>query len=446
MAKRWTEEEIQFLKDNCEGRTYIELAELMPNRTRGAIEYRCQDLGLNHAMKDGRRRNIWNKYEIEFLKDNHGIVELKDIGKHLGRDLSEVQYQITKLGINCQKIWSEEEIQILTRNVDSSNISGLESLLNFQKTPSQIYKKLSLLGLSALKTTEHKYSNLAEVFFAYKEILCGKQMKFGKSYRKEFDIILFKYYLYKNNIRLNRDYILNMRFGKVFQDAKLKNMIKSNWKSYYDFISCCFPKYKLKEYEFINLQVKDKFWHDDYNCIDNIKNGIKQLKRDNLIQEDAQILELDTNTTYKYFGRTMFAIRGIGILTHCLDILKIDYNDELFFDNTRFDSKEELSVYKFIKNELSQNIKKYKRSKMFNAKHSESYIPDFIICESDILIEYFGLYVDRDYHVIKEYKNRTHRKIEYYATLSNYNFVALYPEDLEDSFKGVREKLTSFLL
>lgn len=442
----WTEEDEQFLKDNCKGRTYDELAKLMPNRTRSSIEFRCQQLGLNKYIKDGRQKTEWTDEEIKFLKTNHGKIEIKDMAKLLKKSKAAINYKIRDLDINCQRIWSDEEIEILKMNANHRDIYDLERLLGFNKTRRQIYKKLSNLGLNTNRAKVIKYQGLPEVFKDYKRILDGEIKGFTKQYPKEYDIILFKYYLKRTNINPTKEWVYNLHFSKFLRECKLWSRIKKQWYFSFEFISACFPRYNLKEYDFKILQVREGFWDKDYNCFDNIREGIKRLYRDGIIQHDSQILNLDFNTIYQYFSRTMIYYKGIGILYAYLDFFNIKYNKRLIHDEIKFDSMEELSVYKYIKHNFFQNIEKYKGTMFYNKKNNESYIPDFIIKDKNIIIEYFGLYVNREHEFIKDYRNKTHRKIKYFNNIEGYEFIDLYPDDLKNDFEGVRNKLTPFIM
>ena len=82
----------------------------------------------------------------------------------------------------------------------------------------------------------------------------------------------------------------------------------------------------------------------------------------------------------------------------------------------------------------------------YNKEFNESYIPDFIIKDKNIIIEYFGLYVDKNHEFIENYKRKTHRKIKYFINIEGYEFIDLYPDDLKNDFEGVRKKLTPFIM
>lgn len=110
-----------------------------------------------------------------------------------------------------------------------------------------------------------------------------------------------------------------------------------------------------------------------------------------------------------------------------------------------FDSIEESQIddilHKKFKNVLYNQNNTEKTIKI------EGKVPDWFVFTNNAcyLIEYFGLYVDRDNKInnsrINDYKERTDEKLEKYKELKGYKFVGLYPEDLDNNFEGIYDKL-----
>jgi len=445
-GKRWTNEEISILKKEACGKTYAELLKYLPHRTRSAIEYRCQKLGLNTYIRHQNDKS-WSSEDIAFLKNNHGILEISEIANKLNRTSGAINYQISKLGMNCRKIWSKEEVQKLLLYHKVYNISQMEELLKFNKTKKQIRKKLSLLQISVCKTTKYKYNNLIEVFEDYKKILEGSIKRFKNSYSKEYDILLFKYYLKKNNIVPNKEWVYNLSFSKILTKAKLHGSIKRNWGTYYNFISHCFSSYELKEYNFKKLPVPNGFWEVNYNCYDHISFIIDTMIEESVISCPSQIINMGSCELKKYFNKTMLSTRGVNIFCQYLDFKNIKYYNKNYWDGIKFDSMEEMNVYRYIKNSLGINIKKYQGDSFYNKKYQEGYIPDFILNINDtpLYVEYFGMYIlNKKHKIFKKYIEKTHRKNEYFNSLKDIDYLALYPEDLQDNFKGIKEKIMPF--
>ena len=69
MAKRWTQEEIEYLKKEYSGKSNKELCEKM-NRTLSQIEHKSVKLGLKKSKELlNKVYNAWTKEEIQILKN-----------------------------------------------------------------------------------------------------------------------------------------------------------------------------------------------------------------------------------------------------------------------------------------------------------------------------------------------------------------------------------------
>lgn len=491
MAKRWTEDDMQFLRDNYKtmpldeqsislkrsvtslmskarkmglkrgrywtnlqktilfdnlDKTYEELSELIPCKTLSEITAYCQ----NKKIRTGSYQKKWSKEEEDILKQStysKTIEDVYDLIPHRSKDSIRGKLQGMGISVKNEKYWTPYEEDYLRSNLSEKTVHEISIALN--RSEVAIYKKASNLELILVRDEFVYYNNLSEVFNDYKKILSGEIGGFRRRYDPYYDIILFKYYLKKNNITPTKKWVYNIHFSIFLSECKLWGKIKSNWHSSFEFISACFPKYNLKEYNFKTLRVREGFWLKDYNCYDNIRQGISELYTDNIIENDAQILDLDIETTYRYFHSSMICLRGIKIFYKYLEFYNIPYSNQVYYDNTRFDSMEEMSVYKHIKLNINNNIIKYTGKLFYNDLHKEGYYPDFILSFSNkkIIIEYFGLYKKSseshsDY--IKDYNNKTHRKIEYFKNIKGYDFIDLYPEDLKNNYLGVSQKLASF--
>ncbi|MED2945330.1 hypothetical protein P4284_24025 [Bacillus swezeyi] len=131
-----------------------------------------------------------------------------------------------------------------------------------------------------------------------------------------------------------------------------------------------------------------------------------------------------------------------------------DFNVFITSDGFICDSLEEVDIYEFIKNEMKiKHIQPigvdYKSEHSFvlsNKGRGRWYTPDFVISSEwgkIVYIEYFGMYVENPPNaLLKRYKNKTMKKIDYYKNIKEYDFIFLFPEDLKNNFYGVRQKLS----
>jgi hypothetical protein len=130
------------------------------------------------------------------------------------------------------------------------------------------------------------------------------------------------------------------------------------------------------------------------------------------------------------------------------------WNESDFYSNLRtsdgyiVDSYEELYIHEFLIKHI-QNIKYYdnnskKEYKRYNEKYNEYYVADWLI-NGHIIVEYFGWCKEESYDnntLIRNYIDKTRRKIEFYQSLPSDGFLAIYPEDITDSFQGLKNKLS----
>jgi hypothetical protein len=139
----------------------------------------------------------------------------------------------------------------------------------------------------------------------------------------------------------------------------------------------------------------------------------------------------------------------------------------LSFDNEEFDSYKEKDVYEFIK--LNTNLKyiesigtqHYKGKYIFELDDDYEYTrfcPDFVINYIDdnnkkvklskpIIIEYYGMYEENNPNsLIKKYIQKTKTKEQFYKSRNDIYYIGLFPEDIEQNFKGLIEKLSSFFM
>lgn len=97
--------------------------------------------------------------------------------------------------------------------------------------------------------------------------------------------------------------------------------------------------------------------------------------------------------------------------------------------------------YFFYYHKLSyRTISNAEGKERFALKENHFFVPDWIIEgeEKPIVVEFFGYYTE-------EYKEKTARKIEYYKAMEDIEFVSVFPEDLTDNYKGLREKLVPLI-
>jgi hypothetical protein len=112
----------------------------------------------------------------------------------------------------------------------------------------------------------------------------------------------------------------------------------------------------------------------------------------------------------------------------------------------KFDSVEEEQIYNLLKDEFDNVI--YNKRNTDNTVKFCGMIPDYLVFNDKecIICEYFGLYVpDKagNNKRINDYIKKTDNKIEKYNNVG-YKKIFMYPDDIKDDMRGVKEKINIF--
>lgn len=91
-SRRWTKDEIIFIKENYENMSRGELAHKL-NRTYSAVDSKILELGIK------KQGNNWTEKEIEFIKTNHSMMNYSEMAKILNRTKNAVQLKCNRLGL-----------------------------------------------------------------------------------------------------------------------------------------------------------------------------------------------------------------------------------------------------------------------------------------------------------------------------------------------------------
>lgn len=99
--KKWSQEEIDFIKNNYLIMSHKEIG-LALNRTEGAIRTKCFHLDLC------KKESEWSNDEISFLKNNYSTMTQNEIAKKLGRTRTAVNIKASKLGLKKRYEFNED--------------------------------------------------------------------------------------------------------------------------------------------------------------------------------------------------------------------------------------------------------------------------------------------------------------------------------------------------
>lgn len=312
----------------------------------------------------------------------------------------------------------------------------------------QNYKiQLNDIKLSYFKT-KYKLTMLGSYFTTNEihDILFGSHAKLypwkypayqiGRHVSNEYGKLLFSNYIIDMGITV--DDIFNFKYGEICTKARIKVQdLLRLVVEYYD--------YKYPGYMFKIAGVN--YYKDEENVLFDLRY---------LIEWDIKIpvskipLYLTKNTLQQKCRPlyTHIITNKNKTLYEWVDLLYpnkfIQADFEMNVYRNEFDSDTERFIHEIL-TEMFDNV-------LYNQKHTnrtitiDGMIPDWLVFTSNgvWIVEYFGLYVERqkDNPRVRGYIEKTHRKIERYKQVSGYNFVYLYPEDIEDDYFGCREKLS----
>lgn len=105
-GEKWTENEIEFLKENYSKLGRQECAAAL-GRTVFSVGRKANTLSLG-------KRDSYTKDEVEFLKQNYATMSTTDIAKHLNRTLQSVQNKARALRLSKGlHVWTQDEIDLV---------------------------------------------------------------------------------------------------------------------------------------------------------------------------------------------------------------------------------------------------------------------------------------------------------------------------------------------
>lgn len=102
-------------------------------------------------------RRKWNEEELQFLRENYGVLSLEEIAKKLNRTVSSIMHKAKRNGIKSvcksEQRWTDEQVQYLIDNYKLKTNKELAKILH--KTKVAVDIKANNLGL---KNTKYHYN------------------------------------------------------------------------------------------------------------------------------------------------------------------------------------------------------------------------------------------------------------------------------------------------
>jgi len=138
-SRKWTEEEITFLKDNYGYISNEEIGKVI-NRTGTAINTYC----YKHKIKHPR---MWTEEEARFMEENYHSMDIDEIAESLGRSVSAVKTYAHKHHMKSNKFWTKEEEAFIEANYGRYTISSFSK--KFGKSYKATQQKIFRMGIGA---------------------------------------------------------------------------------------------------------------------------------------------------------------------------------------------------------------------------------------------------------------------------------------------------------
>lgn len=123
MVKNYTNEEIQYIKDNFSNMTIQQIANTL-NKEKSSVYNVARKLGLKK-----QQHNKWTDEEIDFLKINYINMTSEEISCHINHSIDAINTMRDKLKLIRNNAWSEYEIKFLKDNFESTLFCELSKIL-----------------------------------------------------------------------------------------------------------------------------------------------------------------------------------------------------------------------------------------------------------------------------------------------------------------------------
>lgn len=465
----WDDSELKILINNYGNIDIKELVKMLPNRKERGIISKANSMGLKTESIQ------WSNGDINILKSS-SLCTLDEISLKLNdskKTVDAVYRKMTTLrlpyikskGIKigelckcglCKKVMvlNNDNFNVNVKNIQYKCKECLRKLGNVRK-----YKNKYNLDLDMDKMFQtYTVKQWVNMYIDRKINNIPKEiMDDDIEYKKILKEFLSRYVDITNKLE-----VVNFNSHTIPDGFTIiNNYAFKKYGNINDFLIDIFPEFNLKGWDF--PMVKKGFFENR----DNFKSYMEFFIKDEL----GYNLD-ECHKFYKYFNSSFLEcskygrinsykkFHGYDTFYHMLydffgDVIKKEYFINYFIadDGTNLDSNEELLVYEFIKNNITNKVKTTNRKRRYSyLNKGETYIPDFIIPCKDkskkVIIEYFGLYNEntKEDSIYYEYLQKSNRKIEYFNSLDDVYFIPLFKWDIKNNFEGVRNKLASFYM
>lgn len=147
MKKRWTDSDDAIIKQHCDDKTDAEIAKIL-GRTRQAVASRRYAIGIVKMPK-------WTDEEVQILRDNYLTCSDEELTKMLpGRTEVMVGHKRRKCGFlrGSYKFWTDEDEDIVRQNWKNKTNAELAEMLG--RTAAGVAVRKHKLGLGVIRKEE----------------------------------------------------------------------------------------------------------------------------------------------------------------------------------------------------------------------------------------------------------------------------------------------------
>lgn len=238
--RRWTEQEISYLKNNYGTESWENILKNIPNRDKESIIHKAYKLKISRDCAAQ-----WTQNDIEVLKDFYqNKTPISLISQKMHKSPTAIYTKANILGLRNRESWTDKEIQIIKDNYEC-------------KTANELLQLLPNRDIHTIRTYAHK--------FGLRSLSWHKKHNSKDCYRDIKHFIRSNNSNWKTRSMKHCNYkciISNKRFEVIHHLISFDDILNQTIKEYKIEIKTNFQDYSNEELEYILnsfLKVQDKY-------------------------------------------------------------------------------------------------------------------------------------------------------------------------------------------
>jgi DNA-binding CsgD family transcriptional regulator/predicted HTH domain antitoxin len=299
MKKRWSEDEIVYLKENW-GNARLDLIISKLERTKDSVTRKAMRLGLETQKKeDELAKKRWKQIDDEFLIKNYKVLPIEEITKCMGRTTSAIEKRVITLGVaSTVRRWTMEEENLLKEKWGIVCIDTIAKRLN--RSRSAVMLKAYKLSLKEQVTAGGTYLTPAEI----SDIL-------GVN-KRTFYTWIDKGYIKCKKFRINKKKVYQVTIEELVEFIENYQELWDSQKADMDQINSYYISYSLSGDG--KLKIKEGLPNWLIQKIDKDKEGFRDHYKPWTTKEEQEVIYM-ASMNYRYkdicckFGRSLESIK-----------------------------------------------------------------------------------------------------------------------------------------